>query len=116
MQFVVTCIADFFCGLDEEDAVGYFLLLPTIISSTCLSVSFMECAPMLTRLRTHWSTSSSMMPSMLLTQLPCMASMAERTAVLTPEVSLRAHEGLAPSQIMPVRLAIMFFTAAQICS
>lgn len=42
MQFVVTCIADFFCGLDEEDAVDYFLLLPTIISRTCLSVSFME--------------------------------------------------------------------------
>ena len=42
MQFVVTCIADFICGLGEEEAVDYFLLLPTIISSTCLSVSFME--------------------------------------------------------------------------
>ena len=57
------------------------------------------------------STSSSMMPSTLLTQFPCMASMAESTAVLTPEVSFNAQLGFAPSQIIPVRLAIMFFTA-----
>ena len=42
-----------------------------------------------------------------------MANMAERTAVETPDVSFKAHEGFAPSQIMPVRLAIMFFTAAE---
>ena len=53
-----------------------------------------------------------MMPSTDETHSPCMASMAESTAVDTPEVSLRAHEGFAPSQIMPVRLAIMFLTAA----
>lgn len=41
-----------------------------------------------------------------------MAIMADSTAVETPLVSFIAQLGLAPSQIMPVRLAIMFFTAA----
>ena len=35
---------------------------------------------------------------------------AESKAVETPEVILSEQEGLAPSQIMPVRLAIIFFT------
>ena len=90
-------------------AVGW--LLWVMMSSTQRSVSFMASAPMLVRFRMLRSTSSSMIPSTDETQLPCIASMAESTAVLTPLVSFRAQLGLAPSQIMPVRLAIMFFTA-----
>ena len=41
-----------------------------------------------------------------------MAIIAESRAVETPLVSFIAQLGFAPSQIMPVRLAIMFFTAA----
>ena len=37
--------------------------------------------------------------------------MAESTAVETPLVSFIEQLGLAPSQIMPVRLAIIFLTA-----
>lgn len=36
--------------------------------------------------------------------------MAERTAIETPLVSLSAQLGFAPSQIIPVRLAIIFCT------
>ena len=53
-----------------------------------------------------------MMPSTGVTQWPSMAIMADSTAVETPLVSFMEQLGLAPSQIMPVRLAIMFFTAA----
>ena len=56
------------------------------------------------------------MPSTELTQRPSIAIMAESTAVETPLVSFIAQLGLAPSQIIPVRLAIMFFTAAAACS
>ena len=38
---------------------------------------------------------------------------AERSAVLTPEEIFKAQLGLAPSQIIPVRLATMFFTELQ---
>ena len=62
------------------------------------------------------STQSSTIPSEELTHLPSMAKRAERRAVETPEVILSEQAGLAPSQIMPVRLAIMFLTAKQICS
>ena len=72
----------------------------------------MASLPIFAKLRMLQSTQSSMMPSTDETHSPCMASMAESTAVDTPEVSLRAHEGFAPSQIIPVRLAIMFLTAA----
>ena len=63
----------------------------------------------------HLSTSSSMIPSTGVTQWPSIAIMAEITAVETPLVSFMEQLGLAPSQIMPVRLAIMFFTAAATC-
>ena len=69
---------------------------------------------MVVRLRMHWSTSSSMMPSRGLTHSCSMAIIAESTAVDTPLDILRAQLGLAPSQIIPVRLAIMFLTAQQI--
>ena len=39
-----------------------------------------------------------------------MANIALSTAVLTPDESFNAHEGFAPSHIIPVRLAIIFFT------
>ena len=45
-----------------------------------------------------------------------MANMALITAVPTPVVSFSAQLGFAPSQIMPVRLAIMFFTENDTCS
>ncbi len=72
--------------------------------------------PIAVRLRMLRSTSSSMMPSTEVTYLCCMASIALRTAVPTPVVSFSAQLGFAPSQIMPVRLAIMFFTENEICS
>ena len=50
------------------------------------------------------------MPSDELTHLPSIASRAESRAVETPEVIFSEQEGLAPSHIMPVRLAIMFLT------
>ena len=53
------------------------------------------------------------MPSCEVTLLPSMARRADRMAVETPEVSFSEHEGLAPSQIIPVKFATMFFTAAQ---
>ena len=59
------------------------------------------------------STSSSMMPSALVTLLPSIESSAERMAVETPDEIFKAQLGLAPSHIMPVRLAIMFFTEWQ---
>ena len=86
------------------------------MSSTQWSVSFIASAPMLTKFRILRSTSSSIIPSTLVTQLPCIANIAESTAVLTPVVSFMAQLGFAPSQIIPVRLAIMFFTAKVICS
>ena len=44
------------------------------------------------------------------------ANIADIKAVETPEDILREHEGLAPSHIIPVILAIMFFTAEQTSS
>ena len=76
-----------------------------------LSVAHMASAPMTVRLRIERSTSSSMMPSALVTWRPSMASTALNRAVETPEAIFRAQLGLAPSQIIPVRLAIIFFTA-----
>ena len=43
------------------------------------------------------------------------AIMADSTAVATPLVTFIAQLGLAPSQIIPVRLAIIFFTADTTC-
>lgn len=43
--------------------------------------------------------------------LPSTASSADITAVETPLDTLSAQLGFAPSQIIPVRLAIMFCTA-----
>ena len=51
-----------------------------------------------------------MMPSALVTHLPSIESNADRIAVDTPDEIFRAQLGFAPSQIIPVRLAIMFFT------
>lgn len=76
------------------------------------SVSFMASRPMAVRLAMERSTSESMMPSTADTSWPSMAHMADITAVATPDVSFMAQLGLAPSHIMPVRLAIMFFTVA----
>ena len=76
----------------------------------------MASAPMAVRFLMLLSTQSSTMPSEEDTHLPSMASKAERTAVDTPEVIFSEQEGLAPSQIMPVRLAIMFFTLKQMRS
>ena len=86
------------------------------MSSTNLSVSFIPFEPMRVKLRIHWSTSSSIMPSTEVTHLFSMAKTAESMAVDTPLASFYAQLGLAPSQIIPVMLAIMFLTAKLICS
>jgi len=52
-----------------------------------------------------------MFPSADVTHRPSRASKALSKAVLTPEQIFSEQLGFAPSQIMPVRLAIMFFTA-----
>ena len=44
-----------------------------------------------------------------------MAIIADKTAVDTPLATFNAQLGLAPSQIIPVRLAIMFWTAEATC-
>ena len=72
----------------------------------------MPSRPIFVKLWMQRSTSSSIIPSTGVTQRPSMAIIADRTAVETPLVSFIAQLGFAPSQIMPVRLAIMFFTAA----
>ncbi len=41
---------------------------------------------------------------------------SRKYAVETPLVSFRAQLGFAPSQMIPVRLAIMFLTAKATCS
>ena len=63
-----------------------------------------------------WSTLSSTIPSSEVTHFPSMASSEERRAVETPLVIFNEQAGFAPSQIMPVRLAIMFFTERQMRS
>ncbi len=93
--------------------VVYAYPLCVIMSSTISSVLFIASAPMLVRFFIDLSTSSSMMPSTELTHLPSMESNAESRAVDTPDDIFRAHEGLAPSHIMPVILAIMFLTELQ---
>ena len=47
------------------------------------------------------------------THLPSIERRAERRAVLTPDEIFRAQLGFAPSQIIPVRLAIIFLTELQ---
>ena len=81
-----------------------------MIWSTMSSVLHMASAPILVRLCMLRSTSSSTMPSDEVTHLPYMASSEESRAVETPEEIFSEQAGLAPSQIMPVRLAIMFLT------
>ena len=87
-----------------------------MMSSTMLSVVAMASAPMEVRLRMLLSTSSSIIPSALLTHLPSIDSRAESTAVDTPDDIFSEQLGFAPSQIMPVMLAIMFFTEWHTCS
>ena len=94
-------------------SISQFLILNSqflfvIISSTSLSVSSIPLEPIFVRLRILWSTSSSIIPSTEVTQRFSIAMMAERTAVETPVVTFKAQLGLAPSQIIPVRLAIIF--------
>ena len=81
--------------------------------STMSSVVRMASAPMEVRLWMQRSTSSSTMPSAEVTQRPSMASSEESRAVLTPDEILSEQLGLAPSQIIPVRLATIFFTELQ---
>ena len=85
--------------------------MPVMMRSTMSSVAHIASLPMLVRLRMERSTSESMIPSALVTNLPSRASRAESRAVDTPEHILSEQLGLAPSHIMPVRLAIMFLTA-----
>ena len=82
-----------------------------MIFSTISSVAHMASLPMLVRLWMLWSTQSSMIPSADVTHRPSRANKALSKAVLTPEQIFSEQLGFAPSQIMPVRLAIMFFTA-----
>ena len=98
----------------EPDYRLYFLWV--IISSTMRSVSFIPSAPMRVMLCMVRSTSSSTRPSTDVTWVFCIASIADRTAVDTPLVTFRAHEGFAPSHTIPARLAIMFFTEYATCS
>ncbi len=86
-----------------------------MILRTSLSVACMESRPMLVRLWMVSSTSSEMMPSADVTAKPCMASMADIIAVLTPLDIFIEQEGFAPSQIIPVRLATIFLTASHTC-
>ena len=53
------------------------------------------------------------MPSASVTCFPSMLRRADSKAVDTPEQIFSDQLGFAPSHIMPVRLAIMFFTAKQ---
>ena len=89
-----------------------FSYLEVMISSTNRSVSVMASRPIDVRLWIVVSTSSLTIPSAEVTHLPFMASIADIMAVETPDEIFNAHDGLAPSHIMPVRLAIMFLTAA----
>ena len=82
-----------------------------IIRSTISSVAHMASLPMLVKFRMLWSTHSSIMPSAAVTCRPSRANNALKRAVLTPEHIFKEQLGLAPSHIIPVRLAIMFFTA-----
>ena len=75
------------------------------------SVCVIPSRPIFVRFRMDLSTSSSIIPSAAVTHRCSMASMAERTDVEMPLATLSAQLGLAPSHIMPARLAIMFFTA-----
>ena len=86
-------------------------LLFVIIRSTISSVAHMASLPMLVKFRMLWSTHSSIMPSAAVTCRPSRANNALKRAVLTPEHIFKEQLGLAPSHIIPVRLAIMFFTA-----
>ena len=82
--------------------------LCVMIFNTNLSVSFIPTEPIWVRVRMLRSTLSSMIPSTEVTHLCSIAKIADNTAVDTPLVSFSAQLGLAPSQIIPVRLAIMF--------
>ena len=57
-----------------------------------------------------------MIPSTAVTDLFSIANIAHITAVDTPEATFNAHEGLAPSQSIPVSVAAMFLTAYSACS
>ena len=56
------------------------------------------------------------MPSTDETEWFSIASIAESTAVETPVINLSEQLGFAPSHIIPVRLAIIFFTAKETAS
>lgn len=97
---------------------GVFVLnhLSTIMRSTSLSVSCMASLPIDVRLRIVLSISSLIIPSPDETQVPSMASIADITEVETPDDIFIEHAGLAPSQIIPVRFATIFFIAAHTCA
>lgn len=78
--------------------------------NTMSSVLHMASFPMLVRFRIDLSTSLSMIPSAAVTHFPSIERVAERIAVDTPEDIFNEQLGFAPSQIIPVRLAIMFLT------
>ena len=99
------------CIQAEHDcfAVQQFCLC-VMMSSTISSVWFIVSDPMRVRLRMERSTSSSIIPSTAVTHLPYIARSEESRAVDTPDAIFSEQLGFAPSHIMPVRLAIMFFT------
>ena len=88
--------------------------LCVIISNTIISISFIACFPKLVRLRIDWSISLSIIPSASVTCWLDIESIAESTAVDTPDDTFKAQLGFAPSQTIPVRLAIIFFIEQQI--
>ena len=73
----------------------------------------MASRPIDVRLWMDLSTSSQIIPSASETQRDSIASMDDIRAVDTPEEIFNEQEGLAPSHIIPVRLAIIFLIAAQ---
>src|SRR5699024_4690421 len=91
----------------EKDYAPLEVMMSRISRSVCV----MPSRPIFVRFSMDLSTSSSMMPSAAVTHLCSMASMAESTDVEMPLATLSAQLGFAPSQIIPARLAIMFFTA-----
>ena len=97
---------------DNRRIVRYDLLV--MIVNTISSVAHIASLPILVRLRIEQSTSWSIIPSASVTCLPSRANRAESNAVETPEQIFNEQLGFAPSQIIPVKLAIIFFTEWQI--
>ena len=70
----------------------------------------MPLVPIRVRFRMQSSTSLSIIPSTHETQWFSIASIDEKAADEIPVAILSEQLGLAPSQIIPVMLAIIFFT------